>query len=106
MSFFVGQRTEIVRSHMSGHPRPRLDQSNGKARSKDTGELLVGDFETFLFRHNLLIDAMLKWKTLDYEEIDLLLSKKSLDALQKYRDDNEKKRKQSTGKIFLSFGSI
>ena len=45
---------------------------------------------------------MLKWKTLDYEEIDLLLSKKSLDALQKYRDDNEKKRKQSTGKI-LSF---
>ena len=42
--FFVGQRTEIVqrfRSHMSGHPRPRLDQSNGKARSKDTGELLV-----------------------------------------------------------------
>ena len=49
---------------------------------------------------------MLKWKTLDYEEIDLLLSKKSLDALQKYRDDNEKKRKQSTGKIFLSFGSI
>ena len=56
-----------------------------------------------LFRHNLLIDAMLKWKTLDYEEIDLLLSKKSLDALQKYRDDNEKKRKQSTGKIFYHF---
>ena len=45
---------------------------------------------------------MLKWKTLDYEEIDLLLSKKSLDALQKYRDDNEKKRKQSTGKIFYN----
>ena len=48
---------------------------------------------------------MLKWKTLDYEEIDLLLSKKSLDALQKYRDDNEKKRKQSTGKI-LPLGPI
>ena len=46
---------------------------------------------------------MLKWKTLDYEEIDLLLSKKSLDALQKYRDDNEKKRKQSTGKILSEF---
>ena len=48
---------------------------------------------------------MLKWKTLDYEEIDLLLSKKSLEALQKYREDNEKKRKQATGKIF-HFGSI
>ena len=58
-----------------------------------------------LFRHQLLIDAMLKWKTLDYEEIDLLLSKKSLEALQKYREDNEKKRKQATGKIF-HLGSI
>ena len=58
-----------------------------------------------MFRHQLLIDAMLKWKTLDYEEIDLLLSKKSLEALQKYREDNEKKRKQATGKIF-HFGSI
>ena len=49
---------------------------------------------------------MLKWKTLDYEEIDLLLSKKSLDALQKYRDDNEKKRKQSTGKIFIAWSEF
>ena len=56
-----------------------------------------------MFRHQLLIDAMLKWKTLDYEEIDLLLSKKSLEALQKYREDNEKKRKQATGKDFSSW---
>jgi len=47
-------------------------------------------------RHNLLIDAMLKFKTLDYEEIDLLLSKKSLEALQNHREENEKKRKQSS----------
>jgi len=54
--------------------------------------------ETESERHQLLIDAMLKWKTLDYEEIDLLLSKKSLEALQKHRDENEKKRKQTSEK--------
>lgn len=47
-------------------------------------------------RHHLLIEALLKWKTLDYEEIDILLSQKSLEPVQRFRDENENKRKQSS----------
>jgi ATP-dependent metalloprotease len=43
--------------------------------------------------HQMLIEAMIKFKTLDADEIELLLTKKSLKAVQLMREENEKIRK-------------
>ena len=47
--------------------------------------------------HNLLIDAMVEFKTIDYEEIDLLLSSRSMKKLRKFREEADKKRSASGG---------
>ena len=47
--------------------------------------------------HNLLIDAMVEFKTIDYEEIDLLLSSRSIKKLRKFREEADKKRNASGG---------
>lgn len=43
--------------------------------------------------HHLLIDAMMEYKTIDYDEIDLLMSTQSPSKLKKARDEAEKRRK-------------
>lgn len=43
--------------------------------------------------HNVLIDAMMKFKTLDMEEIELVIKNKSLSAIERRRTDLEKTRK-------------
>lgn len=42
--------------------------------------------------HNILIDAMLKFKTLDLEEIDLVIKSRSLSAVERSRSEHERTR--------------
>jgi len=56
--------------------------------------------------HQLLIEGMVEFKTLDFDEIDLLLTSRSMKKLRKQRDEAEKKRKSSTGGMSTLLGNI
>jgi len=58
--------------------------------------------------HNLLIEGMMEFKTLDYDEIDLLLTSKSMKKLRKTREEAEQKRKSGAngGGMTKLLGSI
>jgi len=54
--------------------------------------------------HHVLIDAMMKFKTLDLEEIELLMKSKSLKAIERRRADIEKRRSNSKQPILQEQG--
>ena len=47
--------------------------------------------------HNLLIDAMMEYKTINYDEIDLLLSSQNPSKLKKARRSREEKKGKQSG---------
>ena len=49
---------------------------------------------------------MMEFKTLDYDEIDLFLTSRSMKKLRKQRDEAEKRRKSSTGGMSTLLGNI
>ena len=65
-------------------------------------ELLTEELEL----NQLLIDGMMEFKTLDYDEIDLFLTSRSMKKLRKQRDEAEKRRKSSTGGMSTLLGNI
>ena len=48
---------------------------------------------------------MMEFKTLDYDEIDLFLTSRSMKKLRKQRDEAEKRRKSSTGGMSTLLGN-
>ena len=65
-------------------------------------ELLTGESEL----HQLLKDDIMEFKTLDYDEIDLLSTSRSMKKLREQRDEAEKRRKSSTGGMSTLLGNI
>ena len=64
-------------------------------------ELLTGESEL----HQLLKDDIMEFKTLDYDEIDLLSTSRNLKKLRKQRDKAGKRRKSSTGGVSTLLGN-
>ncbi|CBY10282.1 unnamed protein product [Oikopleura dioica] len=111
------QALQIARKivcHASGSPdqiKGRLIDANGQYTSEKKKELVdeLVDVEIdnaykravlllneHSYTHKVLIDALLKFKTLDTDEIDLIMKGKGLNAIERSRKDHEEKLKDSS----------